>query len=261
MKQRPPKRPKQFRRQQPKRYPLTSTHKLPPLDWLTPLAQPTPIRGTPNPAFGTSGIVQPPLPLREAAAQVAFEGEGGLRADVTVVAGTGSYELQGGATKSVIERRLSEQPAAIRDIALALSKEFRSQTSELKQQRPNDPDRIAQLDNLVVLSGNMASGFAHLAENLDQAISKGSKDKPEPVFLGKAAEVVQRLHFGLMEWLKENGTVFEVPYRISIFVVGVAVLHSLGADSTAAIGALGLLVRSTASKKKVGKNKKKAGKK
>jgi hypothetical protein len=42
-------------------------------------------------------------------------------------------------------------------------------------------------------------------------------------------------------------------------VVGVAVLHSLGADSTAAIGALGLLVRSTASKKKGTASKKKKG--
>jgi hypothetical protein len=61
-------------------------------------------------------------------------------------ADTGSYELQGAATKSVIERRLSEQPAAIRDTARALSREFKSQASELKRQRPNDPDRIAQRD-------------------------------------------------------------------------------------------------------------------
>jgi hypothetical protein len=135
------------RRKAPKRVPPTST---PPLDWLTPLAQPTPMRGTPNPALGTSGIVQPPLPLREAADQAVLKGEVGGQVDATVVAGTGSYELQGGATKSVIERRLSEQPAAIRDIALALSKEFRSQTSELKQQRPNDPDRTAQLEQIQV---------------------------------------------------------------------------------------------------------------
>jgi hypothetical protein len=248
MKQRPPKRPKQFRRPT-KRLPPTSTL---PSEWLTPLAEPTRWRaGSP----GTSGIVQPPLPLREAADQAAFDG-------AVLEAAAGRYELQGGATKSVIESRLSEQPAAIRDIALALSKEFRSQTSELKQQRPNDPDRTAQLDNLVVLSGNMASGLAHLTENLDQAITKGSKDKPEPVFLGKAAEVVQRLHFGLMGWLKENRTeVFDVSYRVGLLLLGVAFLHSLGADSTAAIGALGFLVRSTASKKKGGKNKKKGGKK
>jgi hypothetical protein len=179
-----------------------------------------------------------------------------------VVAGTGSYELQGGATKSVIERRLSEQPDAIRDIALALSKEFRSQTSELKQQRPNDPDRIAQLDNLVVLSGNMASGLAHLAENLDQAISKGSKDKPEPVFLRKAAEVVQRLHFGLMGWLKENRTeVFDVSCRVGLFLFGAAFLHSLGADNAiaTAIGALAFILKCPLNKKKGGK--KKGGKK
>jgi hypothetical protein len=101
-------------------------------------------------------------------------------------ADTGRLELQGGATKSVIEGRLSEQPAAIRDVARDLSRKFRSQVSELKRQRPNDPDRIAQLDNLVVISGNMATGLAHLADNLDQAISRGSKDKPEPVFLGES---------------------------------------------------------------------------
>jgi hypothetical protein len=71
MKQRPPKRPKQFRRPT-KRLPPTSTL---PSEWLTPLAEPTPIRGTPNPALGTSGIVQPPLPLRDPADQAAFTGK------------------------------------------------------------------------------------------------------------------------------------------------------------------------------------------
>jgi hypothetical protein len=75
MKKRRPKPRKHFR-QPPKR--------LPPTDWLTPLAQPTPIRGTPNPAFGTSGIVQPPpLPPREAAAAIQAE-DATLRADATV---------------------------------------------------------------------------------------------------------------------------------------------------------------------------------
>jgi hypothetical protein len=85
MKKRRPTRRKQFR-QPPKRLPPTST---PPLDWLMPLAQPTPIRGAPNPALGTSGIVQPPLPLREAAAAIQAEAaiqleDATLRADATV---------------------------------------------------------------------------------------------------------------------------------------------------------------------------------
>jgi len=154
------------------------------------------------------------------------------------------------ATKSEIERRISEQPTAIRDSARALSQELNSQAKELKQLRWNDPDRIAQRDNLVVLLENMATGLDNLADNLDQAISKASEGKPEPVFLGKAAEVVQRLHFWSMEWLKENRTtLFEVPFRVGIFLTGVIFLHSVGADSTAAIAALGVLAKSTATKK------------
>jgi hypothetical protein len=121
----------------------------------------------------------------------------------------------------------------------------------LKQQRPNDPDRIAQQAKLVVLFKGMASGFAKLADNLDQAITKGSKDKPEPVFLGKAAEVTQRLHFGFMGWLKRNMTeVFDQSYKVGLFLTGVAFLHSIGADSVTAIAILGHLLKSTISKKK-----------
>ena len=49
----------------------------------------------------------------------------------------------------------------------------------MKRQRPNDPDRIAQRDNLVILSENIATGLANLADNLDQAIRKGSNGKLE----------------------------------------------------------------------------------
>jgi hypothetical protein len=164
---------------------------------------------------------------------------------------TGSYELQGAATKSVIERRLSEQPAAIRDTARALSREFKSQARALKQQRPNDPDRIAQRDILLVLTENTATGLANLADNLDQAIRKGSNGKLEPLFLGKAAEVVQRLHFGFTGWLKENRTaVFEVSCRVGIFLACTIFLYSLGADSIAAIGGLAHILKSPLSKKK-----------
>jgi hypothetical protein len=139
-----------------------------------------------------------------------------------LAADSGNYEVKGGPTKSVIERRLSKQPAAIRDIARALSREFKSQASELKQLRWNDKDRIAQRDNLLALSENLAIDLANLADNLDQAISKGSKRKPEPVFLGKAAQVVQRLHFRLMGWLEENRTaVFDVSYRVGVLLTGI----------------------------------------
>jgi hypothetical protein len=46
---------------------------------------------------------------------------------------TASYKAKGGSTKLTIERRISEQPADIRDAARALSQELRSQANELKQ--------------------------------------------------------------------------------------------------------------------------------
>jgi hypothetical protein len=236
MKQRRPKRRKSIR-QPRKQLPPTSTDKPPASDWQMPLAEPTRTHGR-NP--GMSGIT--PLPLR-AEANIKLE-DTRLTADATVVWDSGI------ATKSVIERRLTEQPAVIRDTARALSREFKSQATEWRQQRPNDPDRIAQCDKLILLTENVANGLANLADNLDQAITKASEDKPEPLFLGKAAELVQQLQFGFMEWLKENrAAVFEVPLRVGIFVTGVIFLHSVGADSTAAIAALGVLVKSTATKK------------
>jgi hypothetical protein len=153
-----------------------------------------------------------------------------------------------------IERRILEQPTDIRDAARGLSKELKSQVNELRQLRWNDPDRITQRDNLVALLQNMATGLANLADNLDQAISKASEGKPEPVFLGKAADVVRGLHLRLMAWLEENRTtVFDVPYRAGLFGAGIAFLHFIGADSTAAIGGLAYLLKSKASKKKGGK--------
>jgi hypothetical protein len=197
MKQRWHKPRKQFR--QPRK--LLPTTPTPPLDWLTQLEQPTRTRRASSPAI--SEIVQPILPPRvsnavvdemggmtepfpPAADQAAFKGkgEGAVRADTTLMAGTDRFELQGGATKSVIERRLSEQPADFRDIARALSRKFKSQANELKRQRPNDPDRIAQRDSLLVLSNGMAVELTKLADNLDQSIKKASNGKLEPVFLG-----------------------------------------------------------------------------
>jgi hypothetical protein len=100
MKQRRSKRPKPQSRKQ--------TDKSPPLDWLTPLAQRTPIGRTPNPALGTSGIVQPPLPLRES-----FKGEGGFRADSTVVRAAHAEMLS---WIGVFERLIAELPKRRRGI-------------------------------------------------------------------------------------------------------------------------------------------------
>jgi hypothetical protein len=155
------------------------------------------------------------------------------------------------ASDATVERRLLEQPADIRDAARALSREFALQSEELRDFKPNDPDRIAQRDNLLALFEKMATGLANLADALDQAVSKATNGKPEPVFLGEAGKIARQLHFGLMEWLEDNRTmVIEVPIRITLFGLCVALLHSLGADSTAAIAGLTTLLLRGEKKKK-----------
>jgi hypothetical protein len=95
----------------------------------------------------------------------------------------------------------------------------------------------------------MAAGLAELADTLDAAISNATDGTPEPVFLGKAGEIARQLNLGLMEWLEENrALVIEVPIRISLFGLGVAFLHSIGADYAAAIVGLTALALKRAPK-------------
>jgi hypothetical protein len=104
MNQRRPKRRKHFR-QPPKRLPSTSTDKLPPLDWLT-VEQPTPARRPSSPA--SSGIVQPILPP-----QAGLKGEGGLRADTTLVRAAHKEMLQWIEVLEAIIVELQKQPPGV----------------------------------------------------------------------------------------------------------------------------------------------------
>jgi hypothetical protein len=142
-----------------------------------------------------------------------------------------------------IERRLFERPADIRDAARALSREFTTQVEELNRFKPNDSDSLAKHNDLVAFLKRMAAGLADLADALEQAVSNGTDDRPEPVFLGTAGKIAKQLNLGLMEWLEANRTlVIEVPIRITLFGLGVAFLHSIGADGIPAITALTTLV-------------------
>ncbi|MGP0085782.1 MAG: DUF1488 family protein [Steroidobacteraceae bacterium] len=173
----------------------------------------------------TTGEVLPPLPLVAAA----LSGEGKVTAEATVMPGPGP-----------IERRLSERPTDIRDAARALSRDFTAQVEELKRNKPNDADRLAQYDVLIPFFERMAVGLGDLADVLDRA--GRTNGTPEPVLLGKAAEVARQLQLSAMEWLEANRTmVIDVPVRLGLFGLGVAFLHALGVDSTAVTASLAYL--------------------
>jgi hypothetical protein len=150
-------------------------------------------------------------------------------------------------TAAATRGALSERPTEIRDAARALSQEFTAQVEELKRSRPNEPDRLAKHDDLVAFFEKMAAGLSDLADALDRAVNKATEGKLEPAFLGTAAQVVRQLQLGTMEWLEKNRmTVFEVPFRIGLFGLGLAFVHALGVDNHFVEGLIGFLVRKSA---------------
>jgi hypothetical protein len=164
-----------------------------------------------------------PLPLRaQAAAEASLSGQGAMHADAVVV--------HPPVVDRPIERILSERHADIRDAARVLSRDFAAQVEELKRTRPNEPDRLAEHDALVAFLEKMATGLNQLADALEQAVGAGGE--PEPVLLGKAAEITRWLQRTVVEYLKESRTaVINVPVRIGLFGLGVAFVHALGIDS------------------------------
>jgi hypothetical protein len=142
---------------------------------------------------------------------------------------------------TAVEGRLSREPAAIRDAARNFSREFARQADDLKRSRPND-ERLAQHDDLIGFFERMAAGLAELADALDQAVKEGTGGSLDSVSLGKAAQIAQGLHQGVMQWLEQNFTAsIDCAVRIGLFGAGVMFLHSIGADGVAAVGALGTL--------------------
>jgi hypothetical protein len=195
----------------------------------------------------SSGLTEPILPEEQnIAAAGAFAGgafqtdafqvggaEAAVTADTTAVtADTASATVVSAVgTARVSRNALSERPVEIRDAARALSQEFKDQVEELKALRLNDPDRLDQRDDLLAFFEKMAAGLNNLADALDRAVNEAADGKPEPALLGKAAEVVQQLQQGVMEWLAKNRTtLIEVPVRIGLFGLGLAFVHALGVD-------------------------------
>jgi hypothetical protein len=165
-----------------------------------------------------------------------------------------TLQVNKGASRQVIERRLLERPDDIIAASRGFAEGLKRQADELRASKPNEAGPLAQYDDLIAFLDKMVSGLAELADALDQAFkttAAAQHPSPEPIFLGTAAEIARRLHLGAMDWLEQNSTtVFNVPWRISVFCAGIAFLHWIGADSFTAIGTLGYLVRSKEDKKR-----------
>jgi hypothetical protein len=161
-------------------------------------------------------------------AEAALHGEGALAANA-----------------QIIEQQLSYRLDEARRAARAFSQAFKDQAEELKKKN----DRTPQFDDFVAFLEKMASGLSELADALDRAF-EAAGGSPEPIFLGKAGEIIRRLQLTAMEWLeKEKDTVIDISFRLSLFCSGMIFLHSFGIYDTASTGVLGGLVLKGGSKK------------
>jgi hypothetical protein len=155
-------------------------------------------------------------------------------------------EHQRANARVIIERKLLERPDEIRQAARGLSQAFKAEADRLKSSKTNERGRLPQYEDLISFFEQMAAGLADLTDALDRAFATTTSPGPEPILIGKAAEIAHALQVRVQEWFEKTGTaVIDVPIKMGVLCSGIAFLHSIGADSWSAIGGLSWLIRST----------------
>ena len=99
-------------------------------------------------------------------------------------------------TRVIVERRLSGQTADVRDIARVLATQVRAEIVRLNAQKPND-ETLTKHNEFVDFLEMVAAGLAEL----DEALARVS----EPMFLGKAGRIVERLNVAVAQWSEREG--------------------------------------------------------
>ena len=206
----------------------------------------------PFPLRAGAHMIEPPsadLNLSTTAPEVRFHGDSSLRADATVIPAP---------TKAVIVDRLSKQPVVIRDTARAYAHALKREAESLRSHRPNDRSEreLAKYDDLVSFLEKMAAGLTDLAAALDEAIKEATEGSVDPARLTAAAQITHNLQQAVMQWLENNaGSRLSGILDVAMFTGSVLLLHSFGADSATAIGALGYIVRNIGRRKDPPKKK------
>jgi hypothetical protein len=132
---------------------------------------------------------------------------------------------------AIIERRLAERPADIREAVRTLSYAIAEQIATLNASKPNEPDRLAQQNDFVAFLQTVADGLDALAESIDCAIVAGSAGKPEPILLGKAAEITRTISAAVTEGLERNRVyIIDCSIKFCVFAAGFSLLHAIGVD-------------------------------
>jgi len=132
---------------------------------------------------------------------------------------------------ATVERKLSERPAEIREAARALSNAIADQIEQLNASKPNERESLAKQDDFVAFLQEIAAGLDALAISIDRAIAAGSAASPEPILLGKSAEIARKLSAVVTEGLERNRTyIVDCTIKFGVFAAGFTLLHACGVD-------------------------------
>jgi hypothetical protein len=130
-----------------------------------------------------------------------------------------------------VEQKLSERPVDIREAAQALSAAIADHIGYLNASKPNEPESLARQSEFIEFLRGLAAGLDGLADSIDCAIRAGSAASPEPVLLGKAAEIARRLSVFVTEGLDRNRTyIADCTIKFSLAGAGFMFLHACGFD-------------------------------
>ena len=160
--------------------------------------------------FGATEPITPSLPVspEPSASTVPSTADSSATIQNNVSLGFSINRANPGASRTevaaAVERRLSERPAEIREAARALSKAIADQIEQLNASTPNEPESLAKQNDFVAFLQESAAGLDALAESIDQAIAAGSATSPEPILLGKSAEIARKLSAVVIQGLEQK---------------------------------------------------------
>jgi hypothetical protein len=142
-----------------------------------------------------------------------------------------------------IEGMLFNRPADIQGAAKALSKAIADEIGRLRAS--NEP----QVRDFIDFLQEIANGLDVLTDTIARALAAGSTASPEPILLGKAAEIARKLGNTVTEGIERNRAyIMDCAITSPYFAAGFTFLHACGIDGRIA-GIVSRLV-SKASKEK-----------
>ncbi len=183
------------------------------------------------PPSGTLSLHSTPPSVVEMAARGSSFASGRASAVLTVDRAGPQGASPGTQVAAIVEQRLSERPADIGAAARALSKAIEDQIELLNASRPNDHEPQTRHDDFVAFLRQIADGLDQLADSIDRAIAAGSAASPEPILLGKSAEIARKLSEVVTKGLDRNRAyIMDCSIKFSLAGAGYVFLHACGVD-------------------------------